>query len=86
MSAAMTDLGKAALWYAEHGIPVFLLRPWSKEPFKDTHEFYDATTDIEQVTRWWTVHPHANIGIPTGHMSGLGVLDLDPKNHNYPDH
>lgn len=35
----------------------------------------DATTDLEQVRKWWTQWPNANIGIRTG--DGVGVVDLD---------
>lgn len=31
------------------------------------------------VDQWWTRHPDANIGIRTGHASGLLVLDIDDK-------
>jgi predicted P-loop ATPase len=36
---------------------------------------YLATTDAEQVARWWRAIPDANIGIATG--NGLLVLDID---------
>lgn len=35
----------------------------------------DATTDLEQIHKWWTQWPNANIGIRTG--DGIGVVDLD---------
>lgn len=35
----------------------------------------DATTDVEQIKKWWTQWPSANIGIATG--NGIGVVDLD---------
>src|SRR5688572_8635175 len=28
--------------------------------------FKDATTDADVIRRWWSAHPDANIGIPTG--------------------
>jgi putative DNA primase/helicase len=39
--------------------------------------FKDATTDEATVERWFTECPDANIGIPTGSVSGLIVLDVD---------
>lgn len=42
---------------------------------RTTHGLADATTDLEQVTKWWTQWPNANIGIRTG--DGIGVVDLD---------
>jgi len=41
--------------------------------------FKDATTDPTQIERWWRRWPDANIGIPTGKVSGLFVLDVDRK-------
>lgn len=38
----------------------------------------EATTDIDQITEWWTREPFANIGIATG-PSRLVVLDVDPR-------
>ena len=71
------NLGAAALAYASRGIPVFRLRPGTKEPFHGSRGFYDATTDPETIRRLWRQSPDANIGIPTGKASGLLVLDVD---------
>lgn len=38
-----------------------------------------ATTDPQQIIKWWTQSPDANIGIVTGKKSGLVVLDVDPR-------
>jgi hypothetical protein len=37
----------------------------------------DATRDPEIVTTWWRMAPYANVGVPTGALSGLVVLDVD---------
>lgn len=73
-----SGMGAAALAYARRGVPVFRLRPGTKEPFHGSRGFYDATTDPERIRRWWRESPDANIGIPTGERSGLLVLDVDP--------
>ena len=44
------------------------------------HGVKDATTDDEQIVKWWTEHPNANIGIAAGRASGILVLDIDPRN------
>lgn len=36
-----------------------------------------ATTDQGAIARWWATHPSANIGLRTGTVSGLLVLDVD---------
>ena len=35
--------------------------------------------DADRVRRWWSVWPLANVGIVTGAVSGLVVLDVDPR-------
>ena len=37
----------------------------------------DATTDINTIRTWWHEYPDANIGIATGIVSGIFVLDVD---------
>lgn len=49
--------------------------PWSKHAPKGSHS---ATTDREQVERWWRQAPNANVGIATGGVAHLVVLDVDP--------
>ncbi len=85
---------KAALYYAKLGLRVFPVhsmrdgacscggqpkcRP-GKHP-RVNHWPNSATTDENQIRRWWTQWPDANIGIATGPESGVWVLDLDgPK-------
>lgn len=37
-----------------------------------------ASTDDVTIEEWWARHPEANIGIATGPLSDLFVLDVDP--------
>jgi putative DNA primase/helicase len=39
--------------------------------------FKAATTDARQIEAWWRKWPDANIGIATGAVSGLIVIDID---------
>lgn len=66
--------GEAALVYASWGWPVFPLRPGGKSPVT-RHGFKDASTDPDLIRRWWTDHPQANIGVPTGLV--FDVVDVD---------
>ena len=67
-----------ALYYASIGWKVFPLVPGDKIPIKDSNGFKDATTDKEQIEKWWSQDPKYNIGIATGAQSGgLVVVDLD---------
>lgn len=51
----------------------------AKHP-RTLHGVLDATTDLAKIARWWGMWPHANIGIATGAVSGLVVVDIDPRN------
>ena len=73
----MSTLLKAAIAYAARGWHVLPLRAASKLP-ATTHGLHDATTDAEVITGWWKRWPNANIGVRTGAVSGLVVLDVDP--------
>lgn len=72
--AETTTLLEAALSYARRGWPVFPCN--GKRPYT-TNGFKDATTNLGQVMGWWRRWPNANIGVPTGRVSGLLVLDVD---------
>ena len=39
----------------------------------------DATADEALIERWWERWPGANIGLATGAVSGIFVLDIDPR-------
>ena len=49
----------------------------SKE--KGGHGCKDATRDRAQAESWWSQYPSANIGIATGEINGLLVIDVDIK-------
>lgn len=74
----MSTLFEAALDYARMGWPVFPIRPRGKTPLT-THGLKDASTDPKVICGWWNKWPNANIGIVTGKISGLAVLDIDSK-------
>ena len=38
-----------------------------------------ASTDLDTINTWFKHWPKANIGIATGAISGIGVIDIDPK-------
>jgi hypothetical protein len=45
-----------------------------------THGVKDATTDVAQITTWWEQWPEANIAVACGKVSGIVVMDVDPRN------
>lgn len=42
------------------------------------HGLHDASTRHDVIARWWTRWPHANVGLRTGKVSGIVVIDVDP--------
>ncbi len=68
---------RAALAYAER-YAVFPCKPHGKTPLTE-HGFKSATRDPSQIREWWELWPEANIGIATGAISGIVVLDIDPR-------
>ena len=74
----MNDVLRAAIQYARKGIPVFPCCP-DKRPMV-ARGFNAATTDEAQIKAWFDRNTPPMIGVPTGEVSGLWVLDLDRKN------
>lgn len=60
--------------YADAGAAVFPCWPGTKRPAL-THSFHEATHDHQQINRWWSRQPDANIAIRTGDL--VDVLDID---------
>src|SRR5262245_41297739 len=86
-----TDLLEAALLYASHGWHVFPCHTPTddgcschratcanivKHP-RTLHGLNYATVNPSAIQRWWKMWPDANIGIRTGSVSDLVVLDED---------
>ena len=70
------DLATASTMLASRDIPVFPCTPGGKQPLT-SHGFLDASSDLSTVRNWWQRWPDANIGMPTGAISGVDVVDID---------
>lgn len=68
-------LGEAAQAYAALGFRVFPLWPGQKKPITASG-FKDASTDPDQIRRWWAQWETANIGLVL--PAGLFAVDVDP--------
>jgi hypothetical protein len=77
-TAAADRMLRAALLYAAMGFCVFPCEPRGKEP-RTRHGCKDATRDPDQIRKWWTRWPDANVAVATGANSGVLVLDIDPR-------
>lgn len=87
------NIGKAALGYAQRGLPILPLcwpdnhqcgcghhhsgRAVGKAPLTP-HGIKDATSDPKQVAAWWAENPEANIGLDL-EKSFLLVVDCDSE-------
>jgi len=65
----------AARWLSKRGMHVFPLMPGTKVPAVRADWEGCATTDLEQIDRWWGTG-RCNVAVATG-PSGLVVVDLD---------
>lgn len=74
----MTRL-EAALAYASWGWPVLPIVPNGKLP-ATAHGVHDASTDPEQIRKWFEGRDDLNLAIAAGARSGLVVFDIDPRN------
>jgi Bifunctional DNA primase/polymerase, N-terminal len=66
-----------ALLLLGHGLPCFpcaiTKKPTTPRGFKD------ATCDPDALCQLWKKHPGLLVGVPTGGISGLDVLDIDAR-------
>lgn len=68
----------AALHFLSLGWSVVPFRPRGKRPLVPWRRYQEKPPTREQVDAWFARHPDANVGIVTGAVSGLVVLDIDP--------
>lgn len=71
------EICELAQAYAKAGLYVFPLAPREKRPMAGSRGFKDATINPEQIAAWWEQYPDMNIGIATGTVSGILVVDVD---------
>jgi len=95
VTAVITTTAAWALIYARMGWSVVPLhdfgsgrcscrRPLCPSPAKHPRIRWERARqnpgDLEEVRQWWERWPAANVGVVTGRVSGLLVLDVDPRN------
>ena len=71
-------LHEAAVVYAVSGYKVFPLVVNGKKP-ATVNGFHDATTDLTVNNGLWGKKPDLNVGLPTGQVTGVFVIDVDIK-------
>ena len=68
---------REALHYLSLGFSVIPLRPNAKEPLISWQEFQSRRASESELREWFQKWPNANLGIVTGLISGVVVVDLD---------
>ena len=79
----MSDMLEWAVDYIRMGWSVIPINPEGnpkgKKPLVSWMQFQGVAATEEEAAEWWSRWPDANIGIVTGSVSNLVVLDLDGK-------
>lgn len=69
----------AALNYRKVGFSVIPVKHGDKRPLIAWQEFQKRRAEEEEITAWWVSHPDANVGIVTGEISDLFIIDIDTE-------
>lgn len=80
-SAALLE---SALAYAARGWSVIPMQPRGKRPLLAWREFQQRVAGKDEIMSWFRRWPDANLGIVSGRISGLVVVDVDLR-HGGPD-
>jgi len=73
----MSNLADEALEILLQGFPVIPVDRSTKRPLVVWQRYQHHLPTEEQINDWWTRWPNANIGMITGRISGLVVVDTD---------
>lgn len=75
----MSGLG-AALAYLEADLSVIPVWPRDKRPLQSWKAYQVRRPTRPEVMSWWKRWPDAGVGVVCGRVSGLAVVDCDPRN------
>jgi len=75
----MIEFPKDALGYCHRGFSVIPIVPRHKKPLLTWERFQTQRATEKEIEEWWAKWPDANVGIVTGTISGLVVIDLDSE-------
>lgn len=79
----MSEFLKAALNYAKKGFSVIPILQGDKKAAVPWSEYQKRRATPEEIAEWWHQWPKANVGIVTGQISDLTVIDLDKYKPDY---
>lgn len=70
---------QALKYYLDHDYSVIPLGLDKRPAIKSWLKHQTERADENQINAWWDANPKANIGIVTGKISGITVVDIDNK-------
>ncbi len=76
---ADSEVLRAALEYAARSWSVVVVEPRGKRPLVRWEEFQRRRPGEGELRSWLDRHPDANLAVVAGAVSGLVVLDVDPR-------
>jgi hypothetical protein len=77
-SSSKGSVLEEALYYESLGFSVLPLQD-NKRPFFKWEEFQKRRATPEEIKKWWKDYPRAMVGIVTGAISGVVVVDIDKQ-------
>lgn len=72
-----------ALKYASLGWSILPVKLGTKQPCVDWKKFQDKPADEQQIREWWSKYPNAGIGVVTGRVSGIVVVDIEKEGSTF---
>lgn len=77
MTVQANPMLAAALDFQQRGWSVIPLQPGDKKPLEKWKHRQNQPATPDEIERIWSLNPAANVGIVTGAISGIVVLDID---------
>jgi hypothetical protein len=74
-----TGMADSARAYAARAWSVIPMQPRGKRPLVPWREFQRRIAVADEIAHWFSRWPDANVGIVTGQISGIVVVDVDPR-------
>ena len=72
-------ISRSACDYGKDGFSVIPLKPRRKDALIPWKQYQQEKATQGQIETWWKQSPRANVGIVTGEVSGIIVIDCDSK-------